>query len=433
MMKHPYSFKVWSLAWPIILSNSSIPLLGVIDTAMVGHLPTPNDIAAIALGTMVFDVLFWCFGFLRMSTTAITAQEPASNRIFYQSGLIAFGLSLLLLLLKPFVKATTLWVINIEPQVEQLFGTYFDVRIYAALPTFLNYVIYGFYFGKHNTKMPLLLLLITNTQAMLLDYVFVWHLGLGATGIAYANLVTQTTSALLGLISIYFIFLKQSFQLPSPIFTVKRGLQLLTLNTDIFIRTLLLVLTTAFFTRQSAALGTTIVAANMILMNFQMIASYALDGFAIAAETMTGDAIGKQNNKALIYQVKACATWILLFAALISIIYAIFGSYFIALQTSIISIQNIALQHIHWIVLLPLLSAPGFLFDGVFIGATWSKELRNTIIIASLFVFFPVWFFTQSLKNSGLWLAYTLFMLSRGLYLTFIFIKKMNQKQSNRF
>ena len=425
-MKLSLSPKVWSLAWPIILSNSSIPLLGLVDTAMVGHLPTPNDIAAVALGTMVFDVIFWCFGFLRMSTTAISAQESDSNDIFFQSCLIGFGLGLILLLIHPIIKSLAFQIIDIEPAVEMLFGSYFDVRIYSAIPTLLNYVIYGFFFGRQNTKIPLLLLLFTNITAMMLDYIFVWHLKLGAQGIAWANLVTQTMSALLGLIAIYQIYLKKSFQLPRPLFTLTRTKKLFSLNTDIFIRTLLLVLTTAFFTRQSAYLGTTIVAANMILMNFQMIASYALDGFAIAAETLVGQAVGQNDQQALLKKVKACALWSILFSSLLTLFYFLFGGMLIDLQTSIPDIKATAHQYLFWIIVLPILSAPGFLFDGVFIGAAWSKQLRNAIIVSSILIFFPVWYFTQPLGNTGLWLAYVGFIVCRGLYLGYSFTKKLD-------
>lgn len=423
-MKHIFSTEVWSLAWPMILSNISIPLLGVVDTVVVGHLPSADNIAAIALGTMVFDVLFWCFGFLRMSTTAIAAQEAQNNQIYYQSSFIAVSLGLMLIICAPVLQKGILLFVHTQPQVEKLLLSYFDIRIWAAIPTLLNYVNYGFFFGNQNTKTPLLLLLITNLSAMLLDYILVWQLNFAADGIALANLLTQTIGAVLGAYLIYKKYLFNSSigiskRISLPLFSLQRAKQLFSLNTDIFIRTLFLVLTTAFFTRQSAALGVNIVAANLLLMNLQILTSYALDGFAIAAETLVGRAIGRGNKLDFWRQVESCAKWSVLFSLFFVIIYALFGTMLVSLMTSLKDVKVIALKSLVWIVFLPLISMPSFLLDGVFIGAAWSKPLRNSILFASLLVFFPVWYFTQSLLNQGLWLAFTSFILARGVYLAF--------------
>ena len=421
-MKHIFSAEVWSLAWPMILSNISIPLLGVVDTVVVGHLPSANNIAAIALGTMVFDVLFWCFGFLRMSTTAIAAQEPKNNQIYYQSSLIAVVMGLILIIFSPFLKQGIFLFVHTDPQVEGLLLSYFDIRIWAAIPTLLNYVNYGFFFGNQNTKTPLLLLLITNFSAMLLDYIFVWQLHFAANGIALANLLTQTIGAGLGVYLIYKYYLrKQGSRISLPLFTLQRAKQLFSLNTDIFIRTLFLVLTTAFFTRQSASLGVNIVAANLLLMNLQITTSYALDGFAIAAETLIGRAIGRCDKHDFWRQVKLCAKWSLFFSLVFVFFYLLFGKVLISLMTSLQDVRTIALKSLPWIMFLPLISMPSFLLDGVFIGAAWSKPLRNSILFASLIVFFPVWYFTKPLVNQGLWLAYTSFIFARGVYLALAF------------
>jgi len=431
-MKLILSSEVWSLAWPIMLSNISIPLLGMVDTAVVGHLPRPDDIAAVALGTMVFDILFWCFGFLRMSTTALAAQESNSNQIYYQSSLVAIVIALLLIISSPVLKQGILLFIHTDVRVEQLLGRYFDIRIFSAIPTLINYVNYGFFFGRHNTKTPLILLLITNVMAMLLDYILVWHYNLGADGIALANLITQIIGACLGCWLIYKYYLKQS--LPPKylrLFSRQRTIQLFSLNTDIFIRTLCLVLTTSFFTRQSAYLGVEIVAANMILMNLQLLTSFALDGFAIAAETLVGRAVGKRDKQGFYHQVKACTQWSLILGLMFMAGYFLFGSALISLMTSLATVKVIALQSLPWVILLPLISVPGFLLDGVFIGAAWSKPLRNAILFSSLIVFFPIWYLSQPLLNQGLWLTYTCFILARGIYLTFELSNKHKQLLRN--
>ena len=430
-MKPILSLDVWTRAWPIILSNISIPLLGIVDTAVVGHLPRADDIATVALGTMIFDVLFWCFGFLRMSTTALAAQEPDSHQIYYQSCTISIMIALLLIVSSPLLKYVILYFIHTDDTVEKMVMHYFDIRILSAIPTLINYVNYGFFFGRHNTKTPLLLLLITNSSAMLLDYILVWQFDLGANGIAFANLITQTLSASLGIWLIYKYYLKQIdriSQKKQPLFSLARAKQLFVLNTDIFIRTLCLVLTTAFFTRQSAYLGINIVSANMILMNFQMLTSYALDGFAIAAETLVGRAIGKKDKQDFFFQIKACAAWSGILSLMFVIAYYLIGPSLVVCMTSIADVKSIALKSLPWVIILPLLSAPGFLLDGVHIGAAWSKPLRNSILFSSLMVFLPVWYFSQTLANQGLWLAYTCFILARGIYLSIALHRRMIAK-----
>lgn len=432
-MKSILTSEVWALAWPMMLSNISIPLLGMVDTAVVGHLPRPNDIATVALGTMVFDVLFWCFGFLRMSTTALAAQEPDSNQIYYQSSTIAIVIALLLICISPLIKNGILLFIHTDVRVEKMLVSYFNIRIFSAIPTLINYVNYGFFFGRHNTRTPLLLLLITNISAMVLDYLLVWHFDMGADGIAFASLITQTIGASLGIWFIYKRYLKQpKSTMRQSLFSLQRTRQLFSLNTDIFIRTLFLVLTTSFFTRQSAYLGVDIVAANMILMNLQLLTSFALDGFAIAAETLVGRAVGKRDKQDFYSQVKACAQWSGIFGLIFVAGYYMFGPMLVSLMTSLNDVKSIAMKSLPWVIVLPLISVPGFLLDGVFIGAAWSKPLRNSILFSSLIVFFPVWYASQPLVNQGLWLAYTCFILARGIYLSIELITK-NKKLLKNF
>ena len=424
-MKFVLSSEVWGLAWPMMLSNISIPLLGMVDIAVVGHLPRPGDIATVALGTMVFDVLFWCFGFLRMSTTALAAQNPDSNQIYFQSSSIAIVIALLLICFSALIKHCILLFIHTDVSVEKMLASYFDIRIFSAIPTLINYVNYGFFFGRHNTRTPLALLLITNVSAMVLDYILVWHFDLGADGIALANLITQSIGASLGIWLIYKRYLKQSMPMKhQPLFSLQRTKQLFSLNTDIFIRTLFLVLTTSFFTRQSAYLGVEIVAANMILMNLQLLTSFALDGFAIAAEALVGRAVGKKDKQDFCTQVKSCAQWSGIFGLIFMVGYYMFGPLLVSLMTSLTDVKFIAMKSLPWVVILPLISVPGFLLDGVFIGAAYSKPLRNSILFSSLIVFFPVWYVSQPLANQGLWLAYTCFIAARGVYLSIVLITK---------
>jgi MATE family multidrug resistance protein len=421
-----FSPRVWQLAWPMILSNISIPLLGIVDTAMVGHLPWEADIAAVALGAMAFDLIFWSFGFLRMSTTGLAAQEQGDNSIFYQSTSIALLISLLLILFASPIKQLALLCINTDPVVEAKFASYFILRIFSSPATLLNYVIFGFFFGRQNTRVPLVLMLITNVLAMFLDYLFVWVWNYGAAGIAIANVIAQSVGALMGFIIIFQLYLRHQ-QIPplDRLFNRKRIKRLFQLNSDIFIRTLCLLLTLAFFTRQGAAMGVSVVAANAILMHFQMIMSYALDGFAIAAESLCGKAIGEGSWQEFKTQFIECAKWSGLIMGCFVLLFATAGKFAINLMSSIKSIQILAYNYLPWIVILPILSTPGFLLDGVYIGATWTKSLRNTMLVATIIVFFPLWYLTKAFSNTGLWVAYCGFMLARSVYLSIDFYKRL--------
>lgn len=420
--------RVWQLAWPMILANISIPLLGMVDTALVGHWALAEDMAAVALGSMVFDIIFWAFGFLRMSTTAISAQKQASCKIFYQSSLIAAILSVLLLIFSPWLKALILLFIHSTPSVEEKLSAYFDIRIFSGLFTLTNYVIFGFFFGKQNTRIPLILLCLTNALAMLLDVYFVAFLNYGAKGIALANLIAQVAGMSLGILLTYHQFLsKQAIPSLHQLLSKQELTALFRLNSDIFIRTLMLVATTAFFTRQSASLGVVVIAANSILMQMQLLVSYALDGFAIAAESLIGQAIGENNKADFLSALKACTVWIFMVSIIFMLFYALFGEFFIQFMSAIPEIQQFAKQFLIWVILLPLISAPGFLLDGVFIGAAWSDSLRNTMLFSSLVVFFPLWYVTKSFGNYGLWMAYSGFMLARGLSLLLSLYQRCKQ------
>jgi len=441
------SKQVWRLAWPMILSNITIPLLGMVDTAMVGHAADVQAMATVAIGSVIFDFLFWGFGFLRMSTTGLTAQSPQKILIFYQGVFIALLCATALLIASPLLQRLGLLFIESDQSTQQNLMQYIHIRLFSAPATLLNYVIIGYCFGRQNTKLPLLLLTITNILAMGLDYLFVWQWHWNSQGIAISNVIAQTTGALIGLFAVYKAYLvKYGKQGDSPnkseqvkseatdlgnvtsktttpdgfwkeLFNKEDMLQLFHLNKDIFIRTLFLISTQTFFTRQSALLGIEFVAVNAILMHMQMLVSYGLDGFAIAAESMIGNAIGQKSLVKFKQRLIDCGSWSLLIALVMSLTYLIFGTQIIKIMTDIPTIQQRADHYLFWIVLLPLVSMPGFLFDGVFIGATWSKPLRNAILFACLFVFLPLWFICQGLGNHGLWLAYTGFMLARGVYL----------------
>lgn len=407
---------ILQLAWPVMLSNITIPLLGMIDIAVVGHDYPAHVLGAIAIGSMVFDVLFLAFGFLRMSTTGLVAQNPTDLNILYRAILTACLIALILIASQYVLFLLVCWVMEPTLAVQHALGDYFYLRIYASPATLGNFVILGYFFGRQNTKIPLFLLILINLSAISLDFIFVSYLGWGVKGLAIANICAQTLGFVMGLKLIYIKFIKQT-PCALAIFDLEAMKRLLHLNKDIFIRTLCLMATFIYFTAAGSRLGTSVVAANAILLSMQQFMACGLDGFAIACEVMVGRAIGMNNHKYFIDSVKACGYLSLLLAVLFSVVYMLFGQYIIEGMTSLPDVIATAHTYLIWMVILPVVSVGGFLLDGVFIGATWSKPMRNTMLFATGFVYFPSVFLFKNLGNTGLWMAFSLFMLSRGLFL----------------
>lgn len=413
-MKLP--LKIWQLSWPVIVSNVSIPLLGMVDIAVVGHDYPAKVLSAVAIGTMVFDVLFGLFIFLRMSTTGLVSQSPSKKVILQRALLCALLLSLIIIVSSPLSAFLITKFITMSGAIQSLFYQYFFIRIFSTPATLLNFVLMGYFFGRQNTKTPLLMLLIINLSGIGFDFILVKHLELGIKGLAFANLVAQ----LLGLV-VGFIFLHKNV---SPFTTLQESLfdlaalkEFFHINKDIFIRTVCLMVTIAFFTKLGASLGPKVVAANLILMSMHQFSSYFLDGFAISCEALVGEAIGKNNSLKLKKIIKACALYSVLVGAFLSLSYWFLGSWIISRLSSLPEVVAIANNNLIWLSLLPIASVASFLLDGVFIGATWTKPMRNTMISATFVVFFPLCFALKDFGNSGLWLSFIGFIIARGVFL----------------
>lgn len=355
-----------------------------------------------------------------MSTTGLVAQSPADSIIFYRSVLLALLLALILIFFSPWLSLLAK-PFSQDATITAKLAQYITIRLYAAPGSLVNYVLLGYCFGRQNTKLAWLLLSLTNISAIVLDYLLVWQWHMNSTGIAISQVIAQTIGALVGFALIYRLYLKQSLitEFWYKLFDKTALSKLFHLNKDIFIRTLVLIATQAFFTYQSTKLGLTIIAANAILMHCQMLSAYSLDGFAIACESLIGQAIGNKDKAQFFKTLKDCSSWSVIIALGISTVYFFAGTLYLHLMTDIKAIREVAAQYLPWIIALPLLSVPSFLLDGVYIGATWSKPLRNTILFASFLVFLPVWYLSQSLANHGLWLAYSSFIVARGLYLAY--------------
>lgn len=413
---------IWRIALPMIISSVTTPLLGLVDTAVVGHLDQPQYLGAVAAGATIFSVLFMGLNFLRMGTTGITAQAfgagdgDGARRALGQALVVALLLAALLIAVRGWIIELAVAALDPGAAVAALAREYFAVRIWSAPATLAGFVLIGWLIGMQDARGPLAMTLATNLVNIVLDIWFVHGLGLQVRGVALATLLAEFTGLAVGLAYVAARLARhpgrwQAAQLVHP----GSYRRFAGLNADLLLRTLALMFVLAFITAQGARLGDLVLAANAVLLNFQYFSSYALDGIAHAAEALAGKAIGAGDRAALARMVRRALRWTLLLAGGFTLAWALFGTGIIALLTSIDAVRATAGAYLPWLVLLPLVSAWSFLYDGVFIGATWSREMRQVMLAAALLVFLPAWLLARPLGNHALWLAFTLFMAARGI------------------
>ena len=415
----------------MILSNISTPLLGLVDTAVLGHLDSEQFLAAVALGGLIFSFIFWGFGFLRMGTTGLTAQafgendKPEINAVLTRAIVLAAIISGLLILAQPIIATLSFKLLQSEATVERLALQYFDIRLLSAPATLCSYVLMGWFLGQQNVKAPLLVVLSSNSINIGLDLLFVYHFNMQVEGVALATVIAEYLGLMLGLIIALRMARKNLNRwIWDDLADMKKLKAMLLINSHIFVRTWCLIFTFAFFTAQASKLGAIVLAANTVLLNFQTFMAYALDGFAHAAEALVGKAVGAKDKQMLKQVVLTAGVWSFAIALLFSVTYFYLGSTIIDNVTNLTAVRKEAYQHLPWLMVMPLVSFICYLLDGVFIGAMLTVEMRNTLLFSLSCVFLPVWYYSQDLGNTGLWLAMTLFMLARGLSMLIVFIRQ---------
>ncbi|MFN1834835.1 MATE family efflux transporter [Balneola sp. MJW-20] len=418
--------KILRLAIPNILSNLSVPLLGAVDTAIVGRLEFVYYLGAIAVGSVIFDFIFWGFGFLRMGTTGLVAQEYGADNekqtrwILLRVLTVALGSSVAILLLQIPLIELSMKIIGASAEVEQYTRIYYNIRIFSAPATLCLFGLNGWFLGMQNAAYPMIVTIFLNGTNILLNLLFVLYFGMNVDGVAYGTLIASYLSMILA-VSLYLYkygSVKVDFDLKELLDTheLKR---FFSVNRDILIRTLCLIFSYAFFTAKSAELGDTILAANTILLQMWYISSYGTDGFAYAAESLVGRFVGAKDGVNLIKAVKGTMVWGLSLGLLGTVTYYFLDREIIYLFTNKPEVINTALSMIIWLIIAPLINAVSFIWDGVFIGATATKPMRNSMLIATIIVFLPVYFIAEPYGGMhALWMAMTGFMVARGLILS---------------
>ena len=419
----------------MILSAISIPMLGIVDTAILGHLDSPKYLAAINIGATIFNVLFWGFGFLKMSTTGLIAQslgENNQNKInlqLTQALLIAIVIASALLIFQKWLGYYSIHFTSDQGMVADMAHKYFAIRIFSAPATLIIYVLVGYFLAIGQSKIVLLIMVVNQVGNMLLDYLFVMKFNYGIAGVAYGSLISEYLALLTG---IYFLTntkykIPKLQQLRDWLAKKEEIKQFFMLNRDIFIRTLCLMTVFALMSKGSARLGELSLAGNAVLLNFFYLMSYGLDGFAHAVESLCGKYYGARDKK----QFKAIirSVFILSFTVSISfsLIYLVFGKQLINLLTSIESVQIYSYAYIFWLIIIPLIAMPSFVYDGVFVATTNAKIMRNSMVIATFFCYIPLWYLLRRFDNHGLWLAFLSFFIVRSTTIHLYYRKWIKQ------
>ncbi|MEJ2176458.1 MAG: MATE family efflux transporter, partial [Gammaproteobacteria bacterium] len=382
---------VWSLAGPIIAANISVPLVGAVDTAVMGRLPGPVYIGAVALGALIFSFLYWGFGFLRMGTTGYVARADGAgdrdelSKTYVRVLLLALFFGALVIALSDPIVRFSLEIIDSSPAVETLSAEYAHIRIWSAPATLCLYVFTGILIGLRHTRQVFLLQIVMNVINVMLDLAFVPWLGMGVAGVAWASLIAEYSAAVLGLWILRRHFIG-ALALPDwkQILELAPMLQMLRSNSHIFVRTLCLVFSFAFFTAQGAKLGEMVLAANTILLHLHSIMAYGLDGFAHAVEALAGSAYGAHSRSRFSRAVMLTTGWAAVAAIVTSLIYLFLGDTILTLFSNQESVLTLASSFLPWMIVAPIISVWSFQLDGIFIGAGHTREMRNAMIVSTL-------------------------------------------------
>lgn len=413
---------MWRIAAPMILSNVSVPLLGMVDTGVTGHLDNSAYLGAVAIGASIFTFIFMGMNFLRMGTTGITAQSFGADdndglrAALGQALIVGLVIALALIVLQVPIGQLALKLLGGNTETQQYASEYFSIRIWSAPGTLANYALIGWFIGLQNARVPLFIFLTINITNMALDLLFVVVLGMTVDGVALASVIAEYSGFLVGALFAIAALKKRAGHWPLARLTnVAAYRAFFSINAHLFVRTMALMFTLSFVTAQGARLGGQILAANAVLMNFQFLTAFGLDGIAHAAEALVGKAVGEKRRDALIHTVNLTLKWSVIFALGFTVFYFVAGSLIISILTDLQDVRSTANRYLPWMIASPLVSVWCFLYDGVYVGATRAKDMRNIMLFSAIAVFLPAWYLTRPLGNDGLWLAFLLFMASRGV------------------
>ena len=425
--------EILQIALPSIVSNITVPLLGLIDAAIVGHLGAASYIGAIAVGGMLFNIIYWIFGFLRMGTSGMTSQaygqkdEAETMRILARSMGVGMLIALVLIILQYPIERIAFTLMKATPEVERLASLYFRICIWGAPAVLGLYSISGWCIGMQNSRFPMYVAITQNIVNILASLVLVYGFGMKIEGVAIGTLVAQYAGLLMAawLWTSHFKRLLPYIQLQTLLAkgSIRRFFQV---NRDIFFRTLCLVAVTMYFTSAGAAQGEVILAVNTLLMHFFTFFSYIMDGFAYAGEALVGKHLGANDRPALRQMVHQLFVWGIVLSLVFTLVYGIGGKVFLGLITNEQSVITASSAYFYWVLAIPLTGFAAFLYDGIFIGATATRWMLYAMSIATTAFFLIYYGFRGTMDNHALWLAFITYLALRGIVQGFLGRKILN-------
>lgn len=432
----PKDKQILQIALPSIVSNITVPLLGLIDVAIVGHLGAPAYIGAIAVGGMLFNIIYWVFGFLRMGTSGMTSQAfgkrdlPEAMRLLMRSVGIGLAVASCLVLLQTPIRQGAFLLIRPTDEVRELATRYFHICIWGAPAMLGLYGLTGWFIGMQNSRIPMCIAITQNVVNILASLCLVYLCGMKVEGVALGTLIAQYAGFLMALTlwRLHYGKLMRIRQAREGIWERGAMLRFFRVNRDIFLRTLCLVAVTLFFTSAGAAQGEIILAVNTLLMQLFTLFSYVMDGFAYAGEALSGKYIGAQNREAFMKTVRRLFGWGAVMAVLFTLAYATGGNAFLGLLTDDREVIAAADTYFYWALAVPAAGMAAFIWDGVFIGATATRGMLLSMAVAAACFFVLYYGLSSHLSNHALWLAFLAYLLVRGAVQTGLFrgiVRKM--------
>jgi MATE family multidrug resistance protein len=427
--------EILRLAIPNIIANLAVPILGIIELGITGHLGSELYIGAIGVGSMFFNFLFWMFAFLRMSMSGLTAQAFGSGNksetglMLYRGAFLGLCFGLILITLQKPLAAFVFHFLKSSPEIELLSAQYFYIRIWSAPATLMLYALMGWFIGMQNARIPMWISITSSIMALGFNLWFVYGLGMKSDGIALGTLLSQYGGLLLAIILLWINYkhVIKDTKINFKALTQSAG-RFFSVNRDIFVRMLCIIFVFSFFTLQSANTDNFTLAVNTILIQFLFFFSFFVDGFAYAGEALVGRFTGAADYASLKKAVKGLFLWGIVIVIPFALAYFLFSEQILALITNRAEVLAAAKPYLPWIKWIPIITFAAYIWDGIYIGAAASRAMRNSMLISTLAIFLPVYLiFSHSIGNHALWLALLLFMVSRGILLSWMAPKTIFQ------
>ena len=412
--------QILQIALPSIVSNITVPLLGMIDVAIVGHMGSPVFIGAVAVGSMIFNLVYWLFGFLRMGSSGLTSQALGRRdltevaRLLVRSVVIALGIAVLLIVLQMPMKWAAFLLIGPTEDVAPFASTYFDIVIWGAPASLALFSLMGWFIGMQNTRFPMVISIMQNVVNILTSLTLVYGFGMKIEGVALGTVIAQYTGFIvaLGLVMRYYGRLFRG-HLRSP-----KTSKFLSINRDIFLRTLCLVAVNLYFTSAGARSGAVILSVNTVMMQLYLFFSYFMDGFAYAGEALGGRAYGAQNKTTFHETLRRLWLWTLIVTTAYTLLYICCGKWIISILTDDPQVIEASQTYLWWVWFIPAAGCVAFIWDGIFIGITATRGMLVSSFLSAL-LFFGVYEAVRGvIGNHGLWLAMVVYLLMRGVLQT---------------